>query len=853
MKELEEKTPSIFEELKNAQVDLTTIWKRVLPLSTEKAYRIEDKTLSVLVSSELEKISDEHRVSQILDTDFSNPFHLTKKQHEAFVMALSVLKTLVDEIIIGFNPPWPDTYPIDWKPPQQRENVSYVLCNLHYINGQDWAITKEDIPVHFENHARILGRLTRDQEQEDIIELIPAGEARARSILEKLVKPFIASFNTVATFSAYMQKFCDKLVPVDETSCCIDARTRQAFDYALSEDLNIPTFTEFLNDAFNCCTEEQSNSYFYILAYLMRHHWHKNYKKDTGTHGICKTEGVLSSESYDLIIQGVEQTVLELNCTNDFLYAYDLIPKELTLEYLSLISEQEEYFTSLSFLVTDKDVKQFSKILKEQDAGLKYLSHILSQHLKSKNFVISSTLLKNIVNAVPQQFIAEIFSMNFKIARVNSEKLAEDLKELLPKLCPEEVSILFTRISQREIKEISLYHNLYLDAVLESIEKGQSLFFEFLLRVDTNLRSFNGYGFTPMMAAAVTGNIRGMKLLLESSWDIGLNAHLPENGMTTLHYAANYGHVEIVKLLLESPRCVRINHNALDKENQTPLYLAAEQGHAGIVKLLVDSGKVDLSSPQGFLYTLWPVRIAISNSESLHIAVYNSNIEVVEQLLKAGADPNRYLTRSRREGPHGRACIQRNPHTVLEIAAEAGNYAMVALLLKYNAKPYNKTPSHPNVNLAYIACCRRSSAQNREEFLDYFERFMKMDAKIDQLLKKSEFYASISAPVKLYQLYDDYLAEVDISVINEKLEDIENTINKMHAKTAGLRCPAIRGSRVYFADAEELRFSTKIVRKGNQAFFQLDVLSREEAYERATAPSKEIIREGNVSHFRDIT
>lgn len=116
---------------------------------------------------------------------------------------------------------------------------------------------------------------------------------------------------------------------------------------------------------------------------------------------------------------------------------------------------------------------------------------------------------------------------------------------------------------------------------------------------------------------------------------------------------------------------------------------------------------------------------------------------------------------------------------------------------------------------------------------------MKMDAKIDQLLKKTEFYANIAAPVELYQLYDDYLAEVDISVINDKLEDIENTINKMHAKSAGLRCPAIRGSRVYFADAadaEELRFSTKIVRKNNQAFLQLDVLSREKAYERATAP-----------------
>lgn len=837
MKEEESNLP-ISEKLKSVQKELIAIWQQVLPLSANKVYRLEDKTLSVLVTSELETISDEPTINQILQPDYSNPFHLNLKQHEAFVVALSTLKTLVDEMIMGFSTPWPDTYPQDWLPPQQRDDVRTIRCNLHHIQDQDWEIVHEDVPVHFENHARILGRLTKEQEQEDIIELIPEGEARARSLLEKLIKPFISSFNNVSVFAGYMQKFCDKLIPVDNTSCCIDARTRQAFDYALSEDMSTPTFSEFLNDAINCCAEDQSDSYFYILAYLMRHHWNKAYKKDTGTNGICKIDGELSSDSLDLIVEGIEQTVLELNCTKDFLYAYELVPKELQTEYLSMISEQEEYFISFDFLSDDKNVAQFSKLLKEQDTELKNFLHLFCKHLESNNFVISFTLLKNIVTAIPQEFIHKIFAMNFKIkVDTLAEGFANELQALLPQLNDAEVSMLYERISRWEIKNLTFFPSLYLKAIVEYVEKNHSPFFEFLLRTDPNLLLSNKYGQTPIMVAAATGDISGMKRLLESTLAFDINAHEPNWGLTALHYATSREYPEIVKLLLEySNDRQKINLNALDKNFQSPLYLSAVNGNTTIVELLINSGKVDVNP----------------GHSPLHAAVWNSNQGAAELLLEAGAEVNRgYPIRGRsHEGQTGQVRLSKVALTVLEVAVNARDFEMVKLLLKYNARPYDKVPGHPNVSLAYIAACREWIDSNG--FMqDHLEEFIEMDEKIDQLLKKSEFYANPSAAVELYQLYDDYLAGINLSVLYEKSLAIEENLNRTHAKSAGLHCPATRGSRVYFVGAEELRYSTKIIREGNHAFFRHEVLSREKAYDIATT-SKDITKLGKNMHgFKD--
>ena len=59
-----------------------------------------------------------------------------------------------------------------------------------------------------------------------------------------------------------------------------------------------------------------------------------------------------------------------------------------------------------------------------------------------------------------------------------------------------------------------------------------------------------------------------------------------EDGMTLLHWAADRGHREIAKYLLEQ----KLDVNARDSEGQTALHYAASCGHLEVVRVLLDHG-----------------------------------------------------------------------------------------------------------------------------------------------------------------------------------------------------------------------------------------------------------------------
>ena len=54
-----------------------------------------------------------------------------------------------------------------------------------------------------------------------------------------------------------------------------------------------------------------------------------------------------------------------------------------------------------------------------------------------------------------------------------------------------------------------------------------------------------------------------------------------EHGRHLLHYAAEQGHLHIVKYLIDEQRC---DPSCLDRYEQTPLHRAAHNGHLAIVK-----------------------------------------------------------------------------------------------------------------------------------------------------------------------------------------------------------------------------------------------------------------------------
>ncbi|XP_059614829.1 acyl-CoA-binding domain-containing protein 6 [Phlebotomus argentipes] len=71
---------------------------------------------------------------------------------------------------------------------------------------------------------------------------------------------------------------------------------------------------------------------------------------------------------------------------------------------------------------------------------------------------------------------------------------------------------------------------------------------------------------------------------LENFEDVNI---LDETGLSVLHWAADRGQSEMLRLLLKRPE---VNVNVLDEDGQTPLHYAAFCGHPKCAEMLLDAG-----------------------------------------------------------------------------------------------------------------------------------------------------------------------------------------------------------------------------------------------------------------------
>jgi len=168
-------------------------------------------------------------------------------------------------------------------------------------------------------------------------------------------------------------------------------------------------------------------------------------------------------------------------------------------------------------------------------------------------------------------------------------------------------------------------------------------------------------GITPLMAAALFGNLESINALLKVEPKVSLETE-DAIGDTALMVATKTSHTDVAKALIESQ--ANVSHN--NKDGEFPLLVAASTDNVELAEALIrHNADVD--------HYTEPARLT-----ALHIAATSSKAHrVLSLLLEKGADPNIRI-------PH-------QDTTPLMLACENGVWKAVKELLSFGA--------HPNASL----------------------------------------------------------------------------------------------------------------------------------------------------------
>ncbi|XP_069383532.1 ankyrin repeat and SAM domain-containing protein 1A isoform X8 [Paralichthys olivaceus] len=136
---------------------------------------------------------------------------------------------------------------------------------------------------------------------------------------------------------------------------------------------------------------------------------------------------------------------------------------------------------------------------------------------------------------------------------------------------------------------------------------------------DPYINAKNNDNETPLHCAAQYGHFQVVRLLLEELTDPTMRNNKFE---TPLDLAALYGRLEVVKLLL----CAHPNLLSCNTKKHTPLHLASRNGHLSVVEVLLDAGM--------------DINYETEKGSALHEAALFGKADVVQKLLSAGIDVN---------------------------------------------------------------------------------------------------------------------------------------------------------------------------------------------------------------------
>ena len=170
-------------------------------------------------------------------------------------------------------------------------------------------------------------------------------------------------------------------------------------------------------------------------------------------------------------------------------------------------------------------------------------------------------------------------------------------------------------------------------ALKYAVRRGKVSVVQKALQAGADVKTMTTYcdGEYPLICdAARCGSVEVFELLLNARADVLVT---DEQGRTPLFHASEHGHVEIVRILLDTRKKMEnekdmVDPNTSDHWARTPLIAACSQGHRAVVDILLSANNTDLESQDHLGFT------------ALHQAARQNHADIVSTLLSHGADAN---------------------------------------------------------------------------------------------------------------------------------------------------------------------------------------------------------------------